>query len=777
MTKQKHINFFSPIPFFQWLSAFFILMGLHSCSVSKYLQQGEIFYNGAKIKIKQDSGRIKTPKLLIAELNPLLRPVPNKKILGRRQKVWYYFAAGEVKKEKGLRSWMKNKLGQPPVLMNDLNPERNTSVLKNYLENNGYFFAHATYDTVWGKKQGSVTYTVTPGVRYHLKNIYFPVDSGKAAKLIYESKEESLLKPGAAYSFETLKSERIRIDDYLKNKGYYLFNPDYLLMRVDSTIGNHEVNVYVTVKNETSVEALRPWAIKNIYVFPNFTPASDTVRNDSTWWYNRYFVVDPSKSFKPRVFDDVISFDQQDIYSRQEHNKTLSRLVNLGAFRFVRNNFEELPNPSDTGLLNVYYYLYSNKKRNLRLETTGKSSSANLAGVELNINWRNRNMFRGAEQLMLKLYSGFDFQFAGQNEGYNIYHIGVEGSIAWPRMVPFHFIPKGSFVPFTKLSISNEWQRRQKLYTVNTLKTTYAWAWRPDLRREHYLAPLQVTYVDNRDVSQEYLDQIAQDSSLARVIEEQLIIGPEYTFIYNNTINAKRSNGIYFKGYANLSNNMLGAVQGADADNNLKKLLGVAYSQFIKLETDVRYYRKLSRITTDKQWVNRLDIGVGIPWGNSKQLPYIKQFFTGGANSNRAFRVRSVGPGTYQPVVTPDGFIPDLVGDIKLEMNSEFRTKLFSIVHGAAFVDAGNIWLFNENPGIPGGKFTADFWKELAVGAGLGLRFDIAGIFMIRLDWGIPLRKPWLPDGERWVIDDIQFGEYSWRRDNIITNLAVGLPF
>ncbi len=755
-----------------------LLFTLVGCSVNKHLPEGEAFYNGASIKIIQDTVKVNKAKLLEAELKALLRPKPNTKFLGRRQKVWYYYAAGEVEKDKGFKHWMKYKLGQPPILMSDVSLERNMNIIKNYLENNGYFFARVLSDSVWGKHQGKVTYTVTPGHRYFLNEVNFPSDSGQVAALIKNSSQESLLKKGNPYSFETLKNERVRVDEWVKNRGYYLFNADYILMRVDTTIENHLANVNVTIKKATPNNALKPWSINNIYIYPNYEAVSDSIRDDSTWWHKNYFVVDPQAAYKPKLFDEVISFEPNMIYNRDDHNKTLSRLVNLGTFRFVKNNFEELSVGGDTGKLNAHYFLYSSKRRNLRLETTGKTSSANLAGIEVNLNWRNRNLFKGAEQLMLKLYSGFDIQFAGQNKGYNIYHIGVEGSLTWPRLVPFHFLPKGPFVPFTRLSISNEWQRREKLYAVNTLKTAYSWAWRPNIQREHYLTPLQITFVNNNNVSQEYLDQIAKDSSLARVIEEQLIVGPEYSFTYNSTISPKKPNGFYFKWDVNLSNNLIGLLQGADAkQGNIKSILSVPYSQFVKMEQELRYYRKLSATTTNKQWVNRINIGVGIPYGNSLQLPYIKQFFTGGANSLRAFRVRSVGPGTYRPVVTPDGFIPDLVGDMKLEMNSEFRTKLYGLLHGAAFVDAGNIWLFNDNPAIPGGKFTKEFIHQLAVGAGIGLRFDIASIFMIRLDWGIPLRKPWLPDGEQWVINEIQPWNYSWRKENLVTNLAVGLPF
>lgn len=762
------------------IAALIIQALLAACSVKKHLQEGEIFYNGATIKILQDSVKVNNPKLLTVELKDMVRPKPNKKILGRRQKLWYYYAAGETQKEKGFKHWMKYKLGEPPVLMDDADHVKTATVLENYLENNGYFFAKAKGDTLinHGKKEGKAVYTVRPGYRYTIREIFFPSDSSKVGLLVKSSAEETLLKRKTPYSFETLKNERLRIDEWLKQRGYYFFNEDYLLMRVDTTIGNHEANLYVTVKKETPKNALIPWTINSIFIYPDYKSSSDTIKVDSSYFADKFFQIDPAKSFRPKVFESVISFEPNKIYNREDHNKTLSRLVNLGAFKFVRNRFDEMPNPADTGKLDAYYFLAASKRRNLRLETTGKTSSARMAGLELNVNWRNRNMFRGAEQLMLKIYGGFDIQFGGENKGYNIYYIGAEGSIAWPRMVPFNFSGSGSFVPFTRLSVSNEFQNRQKLYTVNTLKAAYSWAWRPNIRKEHMLTPFQATYVDNRNVSQEYLDQIKADSSLARIIEEQLIVGPEYTFIYNYTINPKKPNGWYYKANLGLSNNILGLVQGADAMNNdVKKLLGVEYSQFVKTEQELRYYRKLSAKTTNQQWVNRLNIGVGIPYGNSLQLPYIKQFYTGGSNSLRAFRARSVGPGSYIPSVTPDGFVPDLVGDIKLEMNSEFRAKLVGMLNGAIFVDAGNIWLFNENPAMPGAAISKSFMKELAVGSGIGLRFDVAGIFMVRLDTGIPLRKPSLPDGERWVIKDIEIWNGEWRSKNIILNLAVGLPF
>lgn len=203
-------------------------------------------------------------------------------------------------------------------------------------------------------------------------------------------------------------------------------------------------------------------------------------------------------------------------------------------------------------------------------------------------------------------------------------------------------------------------------------------------------------------------------------------------------------------------------------------MFGAPFSQYLKLETDGRYYRQLGN---ESVWASRIDVGIGFPYGNSKELPFIKQFFIGGNNSIRAFRSRTLGPGTFLSRDSGSiGFVPDQSGDIKIEVNTELRFKIFKPVYGAVFVDAGNIWLYNENLYKPGAKFSKNFLKEFAAGTGLGIRIDIA-ILVLRLDLAFPIRKPWLPEEERWVIDQLNFGKKEWRKENLIFNLAIGYPF
>jgi outer membrane protein assembly factor BamA len=238
---------------------------------------------------------------------------------------------------------------------------------------------------------------------------------------------------------------------------------------------------------------------------------------------------------------------------------------------------------------------------------------------------------------------------------------------------------------------------------------------------------------------------------------------------------------MYFHAAADLSGNILGLVTGANVrEGNVRKIFGTPFSQYVKLETDARYYLKISE---NAKWANRIFAGFGYAYGNSVSLPFVKQFFIGGSNSVRAFRARVAGPGTYNAENDPDatiGFTADQAGDIKLELNTEYRRKLIGILHGAVFVDAGNIWLVNEelDPEArkEGALFSGSFLNDLLVGGGVGLRLDLSFV-ILRFDLAFPFRKPWLPEGERWVLNDVRPGNPEWRKENLVFHVAIGYPF
>lgn len=761
----------------QLIITILILTVVTACNVTKRLPTGEKLYTGATVKIEDKDLKKSKRKDLASDLKSFIRPKTNTSILGIRYKLWIYQVVDTPKKAKGIRNWLRNKLGEPPVLASSINLQRNVELISNRLENKGYFQATASGDTVSKRKKVHAVYTAKPSVQYTIRKIILPADTTSVLEAtMTRTSRRSLLKKDDPYDLDVIITERERIDNFLKRGGFYFFNPNYLIMRVDSTVGENKVDIFVDIKPETPIQARKRYYINNIYIYPNYALDNDTVNIESSAiHYKDFYVIDPERKFKPQVFDHTMLFHKGEIYNVSDHNLTLNRLVNIGTFKFVKNRFELAP-ATDTAKLDAYYYLTPQKGKTLRTELTGKTNTAGFAGSELELSWRNRNTFRGAELLTIKGTSGFDFQISGQNKGYNIFRLGGEMNLVWPKIIPIYFRSASAFVPRTQLVFGYDWQQRQKLYTLNTFRSSFGYIWKESVTKEHELNIMNITYVNSSNVTQEYYDKIKADSTLARVIEEQLIIGPTYSFTYTNTARPGNKNGIYYNGKLDLSANLLGIIQGANAkENNYKSILDVRYSQYVKTEHDIRYYVRLGGPQAN-QWANRLYIGAGFPYGNSRELPFIKQFYTGGTNSLRGFRARSLGPGTYRPVVNPNDFLPDQTGDIKLEFNSELRFKLFSIVHAGLFVDAGNIWLKNENDLKPGAKFSSSFMKELAADAGIGLRFDL-NILILRTDFAIPIRKPWLPEADRWVIDKIDFSSRAWRKENIVFNLAIGLPF
>lgn len=771
MSKKHNIMGTRYIKYFIVLSLFFVF----GCSNTKYLPEGDLLYVGSSVTIKDSIIKKKERKALEKELKDLLRPKPNKQILGLRPKLWIYNIAGEPKKEKGIRYWLRNKVGEEPVLFSKVDLDYNASVLRNFTENRGYFKVRVSADSTAKNKRATAEYTVQPKKQYKIKDVKFPEDSSALGKAIARTSRRSLLKPGNPYDLDVIKAERERIDARLKEKGYYYFNPDYILAQVDSSKGDYEVNIRLKIKDETPEKAKIAYKIDKIIVYPNFSISKDSVKykKEDIVQYKDFTIIDTANTFNPRVFDRTIYFKKGDLYNRKDHNLTLNRFVNLGTFNFVKNEFK--PSDSLKNTLDSYYYLTLLPKKFIRVEVLGKTNSASYTGTEINVNWNNRNLFRGAELLTVSVFGGADFQLSGTNNGKNIYKLGAETSLTWPRFIaPFKIAGSSEFVPRTKATLRYEFQNRTQLYALNSFNASFGYLWKENARKEHQFNIVDITYVSPNNVTEEYLQDIQEDPALGKVIEKQLIFGPTYQYTYTNTMQKRRKNTFYFNGEIDLAGNIAGLATGANVkEGNQKTIFDVPFSQYVKVKADFRHYLKLSK---ESELASRIILGVGIPYGNSSSLPTSKQFVVGGTNSIRAFRARTLGPGSYLNVPTVNSYLPDQSGDLKLEFNTEYRAKLFSIVRGALFVDAGNIWLMNEDPNKAGAKISKDFMKEIAVGAGAGLRFDLS-FLILRTDLAFPLRKPYLPEGDRWVIDDIDFGSGPWRKENLILNIAIGYPF
>ena len=769
---------------------FFIvaLLVFTSCNVTKLVPKGDALYTGATVKVKDSTISKKEKKKVEAATSNLPQPKPNSRFFGIPFKLILYNMAGDTSKHGFIRKFLR-KIGNPPVLLSRVNLDYNVKLLDNYLQNLGYFKTIASADTIVKKKKGHAYYTVTPGPVYTIRNVKFETDSSSVGQAIQATKPESFLTQGNPFNLAIIKAERERIDGILKQRGYYFFSPDALIIEVDSTVGTNQVDMFLKVKEDAPEIAEKPYIIDSVYIFTDYRlngNGTDTSIKKKAL-YGGYYIVDPRNKFKPKLFPQIMLFDSGDVYNRDDHNITLSRLINLNVFKFVKNRFDITDsNDADTGRLNTYYYLTPQEKKSLRAELSGNTKSNDYVGSQLTLSFKNRNTFKGAEELAVHANVGTEVQYGGTKSGYNTYDVGGGVSLTIPKFVVpfFHFNTTNAFVPKTKIDLSYDLLNRRKLYTLSSLKGELGYEWKPSYDVSETFNLFSVNYVHSINVTKEYIDSIANNPILKHSIDTQFIIGSNYSITINPFVSNQKGTGFYFEGLADASGNLSGLLIPKDPVSGQKKLFGASISQYLKAQTDLRYYLQFS---TKARLANRLLLGFGYPYGNSRQLPYIKQYFIGGNNSIRAFRSRSIGPGTFRPKNADSlSFFPDESGDLKLEMNTEFRYQFNNIVGAAVFLDAGNIWLYNKDtttvPGHPdqllrpGVQFTSQFLNQLAVGTGIGLRLNFT-ILLLRLDLGMPLRKPWLPQGQRWVMDQIDFGSSQWRKKNLVLNIAIGYPF
>ncbi|HMH21674.1 MAG TPA: BamA/TamA family outer membrane protein [Puia sp.] len=745
-----------------------------ACKEAKYLGTGQSLYAGNKVEI-QSSAKIthKATKVLRGELDDLLRPRLNGKILGIRFKLWIYNIAGNPKKNKGFKHWLKYKVGEPPVLATPTLLEKNREVMQNHLENKGFFRDTVILSSTL-KKQKLLTavFTAQVGPRYTIRNVGFPADTNDGInRQIDTLKRRSLLQKGQPYDLDLIKAERARIDARLHNRGYYYFNPNYLLIDIDSTVGDHQVDMKVFVKPETPYKAKQVYTINDVTVYAEFDLHTDTSRNHAEITPEGYRIIDTAHLFKPSLFSNTLVFRPGSLYRTNSQNLSLSRLVSLGAFKFVKPRFE----PVDSSLgnkLNAYYYLNPSKKKSIQTEVSGLTRSDNSTGGEVSVSWRNRNFFRGAELFTATVYAGLEEQFIGTGQKIATRRGGIDLNLYIPRIVsPFHWSTSSAFVPKTRISAGYELFDRSSQYTLTSAKTSFGYIFKQSVQTEHQLTLVTVNYVRPTNIDPAYQAAVLDSNiALRRAIEKQFIIGTSYNFNYNSQARASRNlNNFYFNGTIDLSGNLLGLITGADiAKGKEKQIFNTPFSQYAKFEVDFRHYLTLGKFSS---FVSRITGGVGIAYGNSSTMPFIKEFFAGGTNDIRAFRSRALGPGSYFPGnPNKNIFIADQPGDVKLEMNAEYRAKLFSIVRWALFVDAGNIWTRQADTSRPGSTFTGHFLNDVAVGVGTGLRFDFS-ILVLRVDVAVPVRYPWLPNGSKWV----------WNKatdiSNLVLNLAIGYPF
>lgn len=783
-----------------------LFLFLTACSATKYLKEDQSFYAGSEIKF-HSKGRVGGKKELKRDLEAMIVPAPNTEILGMRPGVWLFFRERDADQKKGLKAFIRRKFGQVPILISDIKAEQTAKMLEGQLQNEGYFKSEVTHRIKQRKKESSVIYDVQLYPPYKLRNIVYPSPKDSLYAVIVESlKGESLLEENQRYELARLQAEQQRIEGEVENFGLYYFDDQHLIFEADSTVGYKEIDIRLRLEEGIPERARRIYKLEEINIYPDYTLGSDTTKLksqatvvDSINYY------DISHKFKPSVITDVVNLRKGNTYRTIDHNLTLSHLMDLGVFKFVNIQYTET-NP-DTNLLKTNIYLTPLKKRSLRGEFQTVSKSNSFVGPGLQLTFTDRNFLRGAELFQLKLNTSYEVQLSKRISGpLNSFELGAEASLTIPKFISPIRIDYSSkkYLPKTDFRLGFNFQNRVQFFTLNSLNLSAGYNWRESEHKSHELYPIDINFVQTFGESQEFLDILTNNRFLQSSFDDQFILGSRYSYTLNTQLKPDllgefeerrlKTHSLYLNTTLQLAGNIANAVQKQvhKGEEVRFELFNAAYSQFVRADVDFRHYWQLDQ---HNKLASRVILGAGYAYGNShyydsevgrdvRILPYIKQFSIGGSNSLRGFPARSIGPGSYSVLTDPAYFPPndlppfiDQRGDIKFETNVEWRFDIIKIFKGALFVDAGNIWLFDEDEDRPGGKFNPDsFLSELAIDTGIGFRFDF-NFFVLRFDTAFPLRVPRPDRSERWVFDEIDFGSSDWRSQNLVFNIAIGYPF
>ncbi|MFW6219114.1 MAG: BamA/TamA family outer membrane protein [Bacteroidota bacterium] len=755
----------------------FVCALMVSCSTTKNLPEGELLYSGADIEIEGAKNFMHSYNLK-KDLEDFTRPEKNDKFLGIIPFQLWFYNLYDSAGEKGFKHWVKYKLGEEPVVLRDYHIDNSLNQLQTRLFNTGYLEAEVQTSSEIKKRKARVNYTVEPGPEYIIDSIIWPKNNDTLTRTINHTAEKSLLEDGDVYKIKTLEEERERIAEFLRNKGFYHFSPEYITFRIDTFHATASMLAHVDLQQSTPARAGKIYTLNKIHVYPNHQVESKEERD--TILYKGYSFISRNQYLKPPILARSILLETGDIYRYSDYTGTLNKLMGLGIFKYVNISYNEIDTVNQ---LNSEIYLTQMLPKNIRIELEAVTKSNDFAGPGINLSYSDRNSFGNAEQYSMNLSGSFETQLSKTKKGTNSWDFRLSNSLVFPKfIIPFINADKylsRQYTPKTKLEAGFNYLDRVNLFTMNSVDLSFGYNWNETPAKQHDLTPFLLSYFHLPDVSQEFQERLDSNIFLQQSFNEQFILSLRYSYTFNNQPENPQS-GTFFRASGEIAGNMLSAINRivrgqSHAENGKGKLLGLQYSQFVRTSFDTRKYLSMGK---KSYWAGRLFLGVGIPYSNSETLPYSRQFFAGGPSGLRSFESRTVGPGSYHLPDTITGYrYIEQSGNIKIETNQEFRFPIYRFLKGAVFVDAGNVWLLDEDKQQPGGKFSFEsFLDEMAVGTGLGIRLDIS-FFVLRLDIGFPVRKPYLENGDRWIFNEIDFSSKTWRNDNLVYNIAIGYPF
>ncbi|MBD5365912.1 MAG: BamA/TamA family outer membrane protein [Bacteroides sp.] len=746
-----------------------------SCSTTRRIPEGEQLYTGVKkVEISTTPSGEAIPAELASQLKETVFVAPNNyfSLLNWRYPfplgLWVY--NNWPNPDHGFKHWIYDKLVEEPVLVSDVRPEVRTRMLDEMLDNNGYFRGTTDYrlNPAKNPRKASITYIVNPGPAYLLDSIELLPDTTRLYHLIDSiASNDKYLVAGARFCTDSLGTARTRIANTLRNKGYYYFRPEYIEYLADSLEHRGSIALRLTIASGTPKAALTQWKVGDVTVRANKPYGGryyDTIPTDRGLLLQQM----PSR-LRHALVNECVTMRKGRTFTVRSMENTQSYLARLGIFNAI--NMNVTPDTiSAEPQLNVDIDCMFDTPLEASIEVNASSKSNSYIGPGATFSVTNRNLFGGGEQLNVALTGTYEWQTghsgAQKSSIFNSYEIGVSGSLAFPRLIAPKFIPRRRRnLNWTRITLNADLLNRPHYFKMAQFNLSYSYEWQASRNVFTTLTPFKLTYTKLINTTEVFDSITAANPAIALSFRSQFIPQIAYTYNYSRYFN--RDNGLDVTWSLQEAGNIFWAIYEACGVKGEKKLFGTPFSQFIKGQMQVVYNR---RLTGDNWLVSRVAVGAAHAYANSAQVPYSEQFYVGGANSVRAFTVRSIGPGSYHaPSDEVDGYF-DQTGTFKFEANVEYRFPIFGPLHGAMFLDSGNVWLLKNDPQRPGGKLKGStFFEDLALGTGVGLRFDIS-MLVIRADLGIGIHAPY-DTGKSGYYNMTSFG------NSLAFHLAIGYPF
>ncbi len=762
-----------------------------SCSPTRRLGENEYLLNKSRINLKSKD-------INIIELKPYEKQKPNKTILGLKFHLFLYNLP-DPSKQKGFAGWLK-EIGEEPVIWDPALTDRTSEQFKRYLQTRGFYDVTVTDSVYLNKKKASTFYDIKLNEPYRLNSITYKFEDPNLMEYVMKDTSNCLIKKGGRFDKEVIQSERQRLEDLLKSKGYYRFSKEYIFFEAREVPGKKLIDLQILIKEnitgvpdpETKVRHHDRYKISRTYIMPDFAALGQDSESDGSNINPEEridtVIIDKNRiiySGRQRIKPEAVLFSNLctpgSIYNLNNVRKSNSNYSALGLFRMINIHFRDYgsgqPDSSGFRYLDCFIELTPRKIQSYQTEIVGTVSSGNL-GMRANLLYNNYNLFHGAENFQVNLTGAIESR-RKENENFSFQdpmrEYGIEAILSYPKFfVPFRaqeFTRK--FNPRSLINASYNYQNHPDKYVRTIANTSLSYRWKGNAYNTHQFYPIDFSYVRITDVKlteQEITDLFG--SSYKSSFEDHTILAARYTFDFTTQVIEKKED--FFKIRTNLEsagNVIYGITRLTPTENDSALFMKVPYSRYLKGDIDLRIY---DQIAPGNKLVYRFFAGMGYPLGDSRVLPYEKMYSAGGPNDIRAWDSDELGPGSDTTKLPSYMY---KAGDIKLEANLEYRFKLFWVIEGAFFIDAGNIWMYNpdeEKEGISTAFRWDQFYKEIAVGTGLGTRFDFS-FLMIRFDFGIKMRDPAILTGNKWI-DLNQELDYGFK-DRLSLKFGIGYPF